>query len=223
MNGEFVMNIDFLKNLRFFNPTSELKILLLLEQIQNSNKITQDKLAHYIHSAPSMINNYIKQLEKKGFLVKNKKTKRNVEYIITKKGIDRKNYLLVTYMNELIELYNLTKINIELFVKNLIKRNYKNCIFYGAGETAKVIINVLNNMPKLDFKLMFLIDDDINKQGKRFMGYNVVSCEDVGKYDVDVIVITSCVYEKEIRNKLRNMNYPDKKIINFFDMDYIVI
>jgi len=218
MNTEFAMNIDFLKNLRFFNPTSELKILLLLEQIQNSNKITQDKLAHYIHSAPSMINTYIKQLEREGFLVKNKKTKRNVEYIITKKGIDRKNYLLVTYMNELIELYNLTKINIELFVKNLIKRNYKNCVFYGAGETAKVIIKVIKDMPKLDFKLMFLVDDDINKRGEKFEGYDVVSNVNIKKHDIDAIVITSCVYEKEIRNKLRKLKYLDEKVISFFDI-----
>lgn len=219
MNMEFTMNIDFLKNLRFFNPTSELKILLLLEQIQNSNKITQDKLAHYIHSVPSMINIYIKQLEREGFLVKNKKTKRNVEYIITKKGIDRKNYLLVTYMNELIELYNLTKINIELFVKNLIKRNYKNCVFYGAGETAKVIIKVIKDMPKLDFKLMFLVDDDINKQREKFEGYDVVSNVNIKKQDIDAIVITSCVYEKEIRNKLRKLKYPEEKVISFFDID----
>jgi len=216
MNVEFDMDIDFLKNLKFFNPTSELKILLLLEQIQSSNKITQNKLARYIHSAPSMINTYIKQLEKEGFLIKNKKTKRNVEYVITKKGIDRKNYLLVTYMNELIELYKLTKINIELFVKKLVKRNYKNCVFYGAGETAKVIINVLNDMPKLDFKLLFLIDDDIKKQGKRFMGYDVVSYGDIEKYNVDAIVITSCVYEKDIRNNLRKLNCPDEKIVSFF-------
>ena len=213
------MNIDFLKNLRFFNPTSDLKILLLLEQIQNSNKITQDKLAHYIHSAPSMINAYIKQLERKGFLVKNKKTKRNVEYIITKKGIDRKNYLLVTYMNELIELYNLTKINIEIFIKNLIKRNYKNCVFYGAGETAKVIIKVIKDMPKLDFKLMFLVDDNINKQREKFEGYDVVGNMNIKEYDIDAIIITSCVYEKEIRNKLKKLKYLDEKIISFFDIE----
>jgi len=219
MNGEFVMNIDFLKNLRFFNPTSELKILLLLEQIQNSNKITQDKLAHYIHSAPSMINTYIKQLEKKGFLVKNKKTKRNVEYIITKKGSDRKNYLLVTYMNELIELYNLTKINIELFVKKLVKRNYKNCVFYGTGETAKVIIKVMKDMPKLDFQLIFLVDDNINKLGEKFEGYDVFNNNKLKKCNIDAVVITSCIFEKEIRNKLKSINYPDKKIISFFDID----
>jgi len=212
------MNIDFLKNLRFFNPTSEIKILLLLEQIQNSNKITQDKLAQYIHSAPSMINTYIKQLEREGFLVKNKKTKRNVEYIITKKGVDRKNYLLVTYMNELIELYNLTKINIELFVKKLIKRNYKNCVFYGAGETAKVIIKVIKDMPKLDFKLMFLVDDDENMQREKFEGYDVFNNEKLKKCDIDTVIITSCVYGKEIRDRLRKLNYPEEKVINFFDM-----
>ena len=216
MNMEFKMNIDFLKNLKFFNPTSELKILLLLEQIQSSNKITQNKLARYIHSAPSMINTYIKQLEKEGFLVKNKKTKRNVEYVITKKGIERKNYLLVTYMNELIELYNLTKINIELFVKKLVKRDYKNCVFYGAGETAKVIIKVLRDIPTLNFKLLFLVDDDIKKQREKFEGYDVFSNIKLKECNIDAVIITSCVYEKEIWNKLRKMKYPEEKIASFF-------
>ena len=219
MNKEFIVNIDFLENLRFFNPTSDLKILLLLEQIQSSNKITQDKLARYIHSAPSMINTYIKQLEKEGFLVKNKKTKRNVEYVITKKGIERKNYLLVTYMNELIELYNLTKVNIELFIKNLIKRNYKNCVFYGAGETAKVIIKVLRDIPTLNFKLLFLIDDDISKQGEKIEGYGVFSNEELKECNIDAVIITSCAYEKEIRNKLRKLKYSDEKVISFFDVE----
>jgi len=122
-------------------------------------------------------------------------------------------------MNELIELYNLTKINIELFVKKLIKRNYKNCIFYGAGETAKVIIKVIKDMPKLDFKLIFLVDDDINKQGKKFEGYDVISNMNIKKHDIDAIVITSCVYEKEIRDKLGKSKYPEEKIVSFFDME----
>jgi len=71
-------------------------------------------------------------------------------------------------------------------------------------------------MPKLDFKLLFLIDDDIKKQGKRFMGYDVVSCGDIKKYNADAVVLTSCVYEKEIRNNLKKLNYPDEKIVSFF-------
>ena len=212
------MNIDFLKDIEFFSPTGKLKRLLLLEQIQNNNKITQNKLAKYIHSSPSMVNNYIKELEVKGFLKKNKKSKRDVEYIITKKGIDRKNYLLVTYMSELIELYNLTKTNIESFIKNLIRKNYNKVIFYGAGETAKVIIKVLNNMRNIDFKLLFLVDDDINKQREKFEGYNVVSNVNIKKHNIDAIIITSCVYEKDIRDTLRKINYPKEKITSFFDV-----
>ena len=215
------MNINFLEDLKFFHPSSELKILLILEQIQNSNNITQAKLARYIHSAPSMINFYIKQLEREGFIVKNKKTKKNVEYLITKHGIAKKNYLMVTYMNELIELYNLTKVNIEFLLKNMIKRNYKKCIFYGAGETAKVIIKVIKDIPGLELKILGLVDDNIDKQGRKYLGYDIVSCDEIKNFDLDAVVITSCVYENEIRDKLRKLRFPDEKVIFFFDMDFV--
>jgi len=100
----------------------------------------------------------------------------------------------------------------------LIKRNYKNCVFYGAGETAKVIIKVMKDMPKLDFKLIFLVDDDINKQREKFEGYDVVSNVSIKKCGIDAIIITSCAYEKEIRNKLRKLKYPEEKIVRFFDI-----
>ncbi|MDD5659667.1 MAG: winged helix-turn-helix transcriptional regulator [Actinomycetota bacterium] len=74
------MNIDFLKNIQFFLPTEKIKILLVLDQVEKNKKITQAQLAKYTHSALSMINNYIKILEKDGLLVKNKKSKKNVEY-----------------------------------------------------------------------------------------------------------------------------------------------
>jgi FlaA1/EpsC-like NDP-sugar epimerase len=139
-----------------------------------------------------------------------------VEYTITKRGIDRKNYLLVTYMNELIELYNLTKSNIELFIDRIAQQNIRNCIFYGAGETARVIITVLDDMSEIDFKLICLVDDDTKKQGGNFLGYKIVCPEDIEKFNADAVIITSCIYGKEIRKKLKEADYPDKKIIDFF-------
>ena len=112
-----------------------------------------------------------------------------------------------------------SEINIELFVKKLVKRNYKICVFYGAGETAKIIIKVMKDMPKLDFQLIFLVDDDINKLGEKFEGYDVFNNNKLKKCNIDAVAITSCIFEKEIRNKLKSINYPDKKIISFFDID----
>jgi DNA-binding MarR family transcriptional regulator len=211
------MKIDILDNIQFFMPTEKIKKLLLLEQIEKNKNITQIQLAKYIHSAPSMINNYIKTLEKDGLLIKNKKSKRDVEYSITKKGVERKNYLLVTFMNELIELYNLTKENIESFIKNLEDKGIKRVVFYGAGETAKVIIKVLKDMPESELELLFLVDDDDKKKGITFERYKVIDPEKLKEYEdkIDAVIITSCVYENEILDRLKRLNIREGKIAHF--------
>jgi DNA-binding MarR family transcriptional regulator len=210
------MNSDFLNNIKFLLPTEKIKKLLLLEQIEKNSNVTQAKLSEYIYSAPSMVNNYIKTLEKDGLLVKNKKSKRNVEYFITKKGLHKKNYLLVTFMNELIELYNLTKENIEIFIKKMEIQGIKNVVFYGAGETAKVIIKVLKDMPDINIKLLFLVDDDKEKQGKKFEGYKVYKPKNIENQNIDAVIITSCVYGNEIKINLVKLQYPRENIIDIF-------
>lgn len=39
------------------------------------------------------------------------------------------------------------------------------------------------------------------------------------KHEVDAVIITSCVYEKEIRKKIKKLNYLEEKIVSFFEMD----
>jgi DNA-binding MarR family transcriptional regulator len=216
MNKGYSMKTDFINNIQFFIPTDKLKKLLLLEQIEKNSDVTQARLAEYIHSAPSMVNNYIKVLEKDGLLIKKKNSKRNVEYLITKEGLGKKNYLLVTFMNELIELYNLTKENIELFIKKMEVQGIRSVVFYGAGETAKVIIKVLKDMPDINVKLLFLVDDNKAKQGKSFEGYKVYNPKKIEKQNIDAVVITSCVYGNEIKTNLVKIQYPRENIIDIF-------
>ena len=66
---------------------------------------------------------------------------------------------------------------------------------------------------------MFLVDDDINKQGKKLEGHDVMSNMNLKEYDIEAVIITSCVYEKKIRDKLRKLNYPEEKIVSFFNID----
>jgi len=209
------MNSDFLNHIQFLLPTEKIKKLLLLEQIEKNSDVTQVQLAEYIHSAPSMVNNYIKTLEKDGLLIKRKNSKRNVEYLITKEGLGKKNYLLVTFMNELIELYNVTKENIELFIRTLENNGIKKVVFYGAGETAKVILKVLKDIDDLNLELLFLVDDDEKKQGKSFEGFRIYSPEKIKEHNLDAVVVTSCVYEKDILHRLKKLNISKEKIKHF--------
>ncbi|WIV12143.1 hypothetical protein [Proteiniborus sp. MB09-C3] len=46
--------MDFIKNIKFFTPTAELKELTILQHIENSEDTTQKELAELVNAAPSM-------------------------------------------------------------------------------------------------------------------------------------------------------------------------
>ena len=86
--------------MKFFNPTSELKELLLLQHIENNPDTTQKEIAEIINGAASMVNVYIGDLEENNYLVREYQSSKNVYYRITHEGLKRKNYLLISYMRD---------------------------------------------------------------------------------------------------------------------------
>ena len=64
-------------------------------------------------------------------------------------------------------------------------------------------------------KVLAFIDDKEDRQGKNLLGYEIISREEIDKYDHDGIVITSYTFEDDIKNKLEEMNYP-KEQVNYF-------
>ena len=116
--------------MKFFNPTSELKELLLLQHIEVNSDTTQNKIASVIGGAASMVNVYIDRLENDGYLKRDYKSSKIVFYNITPEGIKRKNYLLINYMKELLDLYQLAKENVESFLFHIESKGFKNIILY---------------------------------------------------------------------------------------------
>jgi len=102
-------NMNFLKEIKYFTPTAELKELVILQHIEENENITQKELGEIANSAPSMINVYINEYEKKGYIIREYLSSKTVKYQITTDGIRRKNYLLITYLHELLKLYRLAK------------------------------------------------------------------------------------------------------------------
>lgn len=202
--------------MKFFNPTSELKELLLLQHIEKNPDTTQKEIAKIIGGAPSMVNVYIDNLEEKNYMARDYKSAKIVYYNITPEGIKRKNYLLINYMRELLDLYRLAKENVEKFLLEIEELGYSNLLIYGAGEVAETILGVIRDRNKDTLKVLAVIDDDENIQGKELLGYKIISRDDINNYEHDAVVITSYTYEDEIRGKLKELNYSENKIIRFF-------
>ncbi|MCK9217206.1 MAG: winged helix-turn-helix transcriptional regulator [Firmicutes bacterium] len=202
--------------MKFFNPTSELKELLLLQHIEENPDTTHKEIAKVIGGAPSMVNVYIDNLEEKGQLIREYKSAKVVYYNITPEGIKRKNYLLITYMRELIDLYKLAKSNVEIFLKDVEDKGYKNILLYGAGEVAETIIGVIRDKDNASLNIMGIIDDDIVKQDKMFLNYKVIPRKEIKDYNHDAIIVTSYAFEDDIAKNLDELQYDKDKIIKFF-------
>ena len=202
--------------MKFFSPTSELKELLLLQHIEKKPDTTQKEIAKVVSGAPSMVNVYIDNLEKRNYMVRDYKSAKIVYYNITPEGIKRKNYLAITYFHELLKLYRMAEENIENFLQVLVNKGYKEVLIYGAGEVAETILSVIKTKQNRPLKVVALIDDNIKKYGESLLGYKIISTNEIKKYCHDGIVITSYTFEDEIMNRLKEIGYPEDKIERYF-------
>lgn len=202
--------------MKFFSPTSEYKELLLLEHIEKNSSTSQHEIARKIGSAVSMVNVYINKLEESGYLIRDYQSAKIVYYNITPKGIKRKNFLSITYFHELLDLYRLAEQNIEVFLEKLEERGYRNILFYGSGEVAETILGILKEKSDTLLKIVALVDDNKDRQGKELLGYKIISREEIKKFEHDGIVITSYTFEDDIKNKLEEIDYPKNHVELFF-------
>lgn len=83
-----------MSNNRFFKPTPIYKEYKILDLIEKDSNVTQRVLSESIGSSVSMINMYIEEYEKNCYLKRKYITNKSVEYLITKKELREKNYLI---------------------------------------------------------------------------------------------------------------------------------
>ena len=133
---------------------------------------------------------------------------------LTRDGISNLNNHYIDYQ---ISLINLSK-NLGEFYSSKInwlkKEIIGNVALYGASDTSKSFFNFIKNA---GIKLECVIDDDINKQNNSYLGLPVVSVDDIEIFSIETIVISSVVFQKEIKEKAVRKFEGKYKIINLFN------
>lgn len=141
-------------NNNFFKYTPIFKEFMLLDLIEKDSNITQRALSNIIGSSVSMINTYIEENEKKGYLERVYKSNKNLEYKITKKGIERKRLLNIEYLKSSHSIYLSAKDNIIKFINQIVDKGYKKIFLYGAGEVAEILLSVLDDNKAIPIKIL---------------------------------------------------------------------
>mgnify|MGYP006428662321 FL=1 len=196
-------------NLIYFTHTNQYYRFIILKKIDENGLLSipiesdDDELLEAISKVH--INNLLEEgliISHEGFLK------------LTKDGIYSLNNHYIDYQ---ISLINLSK-NLGEFYSSKIdwlkKEIIGNVALYGASDTSKSFFNFIKNA---GIKLECVIDDDINKQNNSYLGLPVVSVVDIENFSIETIVISSVVFQKEIKEKAVRKFEGKYKIINLFN------
>lgn len=190
------MNRDELK---FFKSSPLLKRLLILTAIEENPHISQNNLAEEVGLTSSMVNNYIRELSKKGMISIKGKTNRTMSYNLTPKGLKEKMSLLIAYTIETTELYQDAKQEFAGKLQEVYDEGIHNVVLFGAGETAEILYNASKS---LDLEIIGIVDNDPEKQGKLFGNLVVQPPGFIERIKPDGVIIASIGRQDEIYEQI---------------------
>ena len=201
----------------FFKPTLLYKEFMILDLIEKDANITQREISKTIGVAVSTINAYVDNFEKQDLIKRKKHSTKTVEYFVTKKGMERRKLLNIWYLKSSHEVYLSAKDNIIKFLNQIIDKGFKKILLYGAGEVAEIMLQVMNDDNNIPLKVVAIVDDNLIRIGDTLVNLPIIALNQLNLYIHDGIMISSYKHHESIHNNLLKINYPQNKIIHFFD------
>jgi FlaA1/EpsC-like NDP-sugar epimerase len=200
----------------FFKPTNIYKEYMILDLIEKTRHITQRDMSTHVGISLAMINLFLNEYESSGLIKRHKHTSKTVEYVLTKKGIERRKLLNIWYLKSSLDVYISAKNNMITFLQAIIEKGYKKILLYGAGEVAEIMIRVMNDDKSLPLEVLAVIDD--NKTLDQFVLHvPIIKKETIQTYPHDGILVSSYTHHEAIRKTLLSINYPKEHILEFFE------
>ena len=205
-----------MNNNTFFKPTPLYKEFVILDLVEKEEKITQRMMSDYLSVSVSMINNYLDNYEKSGYIKRIYVNSKNVKYNISKSGIERKKVLNIQYLKASSLIYNGAKNNLTTFLQEIIKKGFSKIILYGAGEVAEILLQTIRNDNSIPLDVVAVVDDNIEKMNRYLVNTEIISSNKLSEYKHDCILVSSYKHNNEIYKKLIALNYNKSNIIQFF-------
>jgi len=179
----------------FFEPSVYYRQMAILQAL--SEGITKhSEVALKAGIVPSLVNKYLKTFEMEG-LVK----KVNNTYTITEEGMVKLNYLRLSYLSEISQMYKNIELKFQdIFLKLVGKRDI--CI-YGAGVVGTMLERLIST--KQTHNVITFIDEDEKKINTKIDGIIVTSLNT--KVNADAYVVASFKNAENMTEKLLSVGY----------------
>jgi DNA-binding MarR family transcriptional regulator len=171
--------------------------LQILQELANDNSLTQRDLSSRLGIALGLVNSYIKNLIKKGYItVKAIPTKRYA-YYLTPTGFTEKTRLTYHMLQDYTNIYRQARKSLKTLFRDLQEQGVKTVVFAGADEVAEIAYLTLQ---ETNLKLAGVVDTE--NADAAFFGNKVMPMQAIRQQTYDRIVVTSYLRRDKIYKEL---------------------
>lgn len=166
--------------------TQELRTLKLFEEIENEKAPSQRDLATRLNISLGLVNSFIKRLTQKGYFKITNIPKSRARYILTPKGAAEKTRLTYDYIQQAFNFYKDARGKLRDLFQQFEKQKITKVVFWGTGELAEIAY-----LSMLETGTILVAIADEKMVGETFLGYRVVSPDDLRSFEYDRVLVTS--------------------------------
>jgi DNA-binding MarR family transcriptional regulator len=191
-----------------FDSHRSLKILNVLSE---NDSLTQRDISNRLGIALGLVNSYIKNLVKKGYLTVIAIPSKRYVYYLTPKGFAEKTRLTYDLLQDYTRIYREARKNLKNLFDEIHRDGARKIVFAGSDEVAEIAYITLQES---NIELSGVVD--MENQGTNFFGFIVQNMNAIKNLQWDSIVITSHLRREKIYQELMKHNVSEEKIKTIF-------
>jgi DNA-binding MarR family transcriptional regulator len=185
--------------------------LRILDELSNNDSLTQRDLSHRLGIALGLVNSYLKNLIKKGFITVRAIPAKRYAYYLTSKGFTEKTRLTFDMLGDYTRIYREARKDLTVLFKEMQDEGIRRVVFAGADEVAEIAYITLQ-----ETKLNLIAVVDSERPGENFFNITILPLKAITDMEYDRVIVTSYLKQDAYFAKLVNIGIKKNRIKNIF-------
>jgi FlaA1/EpsC-like NDP-sugar epimerase len=180
----------------------KLNQLNMLREVAANAKITQAELARLCSLSVAMVNNYMKELCRSGFLEYHRRTSKSVTYHLTPSGVRHLDVLQAEMIDEMVSMFVVAKERIRERIVSQAHSELQRVVLFGSGHLAQLAFHALE---LAGISVVGVFSDDPESIGRDFCGREVLNPSQIRFIAPDAVVVADSLRTEETCRSLESL------------------
>jgi predicted transcriptional regulator len=195
---------------RLYIQSPKLNQLNILREVAADAHITQAELATHCALSVAMVNNYMKELCRIGYMEYHRRTIKSVTYHLTPLGTRQLEVLQAGLVQEMVDLFTLAKAQIRERILGQSTEGLQRVVLFGCGPLAQL---VFHSLEVTGVRILGVCDENIETIGSDFCGREVLNSSQIRFLAPDAVIIADTQRTEEIYQSLLPLTSSGIKIV----------